>query len=76
MGVVAAFGTLDPESGTLDRAGDGRNVGPGGQAHFAALEIDGERRGAGAGSSPGDGLYAAVAIHASDLEDEFVSHVI
>ena len=31
---------------------------------------------AGAGGGTGDGLYAAVAIHAGDLEDEFLSHVI
>jgi hypothetical protein len=76
MGVVAAFGTLDPKSGALDRPSDGGNVGPGGQAHFAALEIDGKRRGPGAGGGTGDGLDAAVAIHAGDFEDQFFGHVI
>src|SRR6187401_1078351 len=66
----------DSEAGALDRPGDGGDVGLPGQAHLAALEIDGDWRGAGAGGGPGDGLDAAVAIHAGDLEDEFFSHVI
>src|SRR5258708_7822102 len=66
----------DAEARALDRPGDRRNVGAGGQAHFAALEIDRDRRGAGAGGGAGDGLYAAIAVHAGDLEDEFLRHVI
>ena len=66
----------DAETGTFHRLGNGGDVGTGRQAHFARLEVDGERRRAGAGCGTGDGLHAAVAIHASDLEDEFVSHVI
>src|SRR3954470_7415831 len=66
----------DPEARALDSPGDGWYIRPGGQAHFAALEIDRDRRGAGAGGSTGDGFDAAVAIHAGDLEDEFLSHVI
>ena len=46
------------------------------ETHLPALEINGERRSACAGRGAGDGLYAAVAIHAGDLEDEFLSHVI
>lgn len=66
----------DPESGALDRPGDRRDVRAFGKTHLPALQVDGERRGARAGGGTGDGLYAAVAIHASDLEDEFLSHVI
>ena len=78
MGAVvrALLGPVDAEARALDRPGDGGDVGAGGQAHFAALEVDGERRGAGASGGTGDGLDAAVAIHARDLEDEFFSHVI
>ena len=65
-----------PKSRPGDRLADGGDVGVGREAHLAALEIDGERRGAGTGGSTGDGLYSAVAIHAGDLEDEFLSHVI
>ena len=46
------------------------------QAHLAAFEIDGKRRSTSAGGGTRDGLYAAVAIHAGDLEDEFLNHVI
>jgi hypothetical protein len=66
----------DAEARALDGAGDGGHIRPGGQAHIAALEIDRDRRGAGAGGGTGDGFDAAVAIHAGDLEDEFLSHVI
>ena len=55
---------------------DRRHVGVRRQAHLAALEIDRDGRGSGARGGTGDGLYAAVAIHAGDLEDEFLSHVI
>ena len=78
MGAVvrALLGPVDAEARALDRPGDGGDVSAGRQAHLAALEVDGNRRGAGAGGSPGDGLDAAVAIHAGDFEDQFVSHVI
>lgn len=66
----------DPEAGPCDRLGDGGDVGVGRETHLPALEVDGERRDARTGGGTGDGLYAAVAIHASDLEDEFLSHVI
>ena len=66
----------NPEASALDRPGDGGNVRPCGQAHFAALEIDGNGRRTGPGGGTGDGLDAAVAVHAGDLQDEFLSHVI
>ena len=66
----------DSEARALDRLGNCRDVRALGKTHLPALEVDGERRGAGAGGGAGDGLYAAVAIHAGDLEDEFLSHVI
>ena len=66
----------DAEARALDGLGDRRHVRPLGQAHLAALEIDRDWRGSGARGGTGDGLYAAVAIHAGDLEDEFLSHVI
>ena len=66
----------DAESCTLDRLGDRGDVGALGKTHLPALEVDGERRGTRAGGGTGDGLYAAVAIHAGDLEDEFLCHVI
>ena len=66
----------DAETRALDRLGNRCDVGALGKTHLPALEVDGERRGAGAGGGTGDGLYAAVAIHAGDLEDEFLSHVI
>ena len=66
----------DAEPCTLDRLGDRGHVGVGRQAHLAALEIDGKGRGARTRGGTRDGLYAAVAIHAGDLEDEFLSHVI
>ena len=69
-------GVGDAEACALDRLGDGGNIGAGRQAHFAALEIDRNGSGARAGCGTGDGLDAAVAIHAGDLEDEFLSHVI
>lgn len=68
--------TCDAEAGALDRFGNGSHVGLRRETHLPALEIDGEWRSTGAGRSTGDGLYAAVAIHAGDLEDEFLSHVI
>src|SRR4029453_4022490 len=66
----------DAEACALDRLGDRRHIGAGWQAHLAALEIDGKGRGARTRGGTRDGLYAAVAIHAGDLEDEFLSHVI
>ena len=66
----------DAETRALDRLGDRRDVGARGKTHFPALEVDGDRRAAGAGGGTRDGLYAAVAIHAGDLEDEFLCHVI
>ena len=66
----------DAEAGALDGPGDGGNVRTGRQAHLAALEIDGNRRRTGTRGGTGDGLDAAVAIHAGDLQDEFLSHVI
>src|SRR5690348_1715213 len=66
----------DAEARALDGLGDGGHVGPGGETHLAALEVDGKRRSAGTGRGARDGLYAAVAVHAGDLEDEFLSHVI
>ena len=66
----------DAETGALDRSDDGSHVGASRQAHFTALEIDRDRRGPRACGGTGDGLDAAVAIHAGDLEDEFLSHVI
>ena len=50
-----------PEPCPRDRLADGGDVGVGREAHLPALEIDGDRRGAGARRGPGDGLYAAVA---------------
>jgi hypothetical protein len=76
MRAVVALGPIDSEAGTLDRPGDGGDVGTGREAHFAALEVDGERRGAGTSGGTGDGLHAAVAIHAGDFEDQFFGHVI
>lgn len=69
-------GICDAEACALDGLGNGGYVGPGRQAQFAALEIERDRRGARARGGTGDGLYAAVAVHAGDLEDEFLSHVI
>ena len=78
MGTVggASLGTGNPEPGALDRPGDRGNVSPCGQAHFAALEVDGDRRSSGAGGGTGDGLDAAVTVHAGDFEDQFFSHVL
>ena len=73
-GVIGSGG--DAEACALDRLGDRGHVGAGRQAHLAALEIDGDGRGARTRGGTRDGLYAAVAIHAGDLEDEFLSHVI
>ena len=72
--VIASVG--DAETRALNRLGDGGHVSPGRQTHLAALEVDGEGRSAGTGGGARDGLYAAVAVHAGDLEDEFLSHVI
>jgi len=66
----------DAEACALDGLADGGHVGPGGQTHLAALEIDGNGRCARTRGGTCYGLYAAVAIHAGDLEDEFLSHVI
>ena len=66
----------DAESRPSDRLADRGHVGVGRETHLPALEIDGEGCSAGARRGTGDGLYAAVAIHAGDLEDEFLSHVI
>jgi hypothetical protein len=76
VAVASAAGAVHAETGTLDSPGNGGNVRPFGQAHFAALQIDGDRRGARTGGGTGDGLDAAVAIHAGDLEDEFLSHMV
>src|SRR5260221_7776786 len=73
---VIGSGWRDAESRALDGLGDGGHVGPFRQAHLAALEIDGDRRGAGARGGTRDGFDAAVAVHAGDLEDEFLRHVI
>lgn len=73
-GVIGSGGDAEPCA--LDRLGDRGHVGAGRQAHLAALEIDGKGRGARTRGGTRDGLYAAVAIHAGDLEDEFLSHVI
>src|SRR5690348_2527535 len=64
------------KAGALDGAGDGGHVRPCGQTHLATLEVNGKRCRPGTGRGPGDGLHAAVAIHAGDLEDQFFSHVI
>src|SRR5215211_1775846 len=73
-GVIGSGGDAEPCA--LDRLGDRGHVGAGGQTHLAVLEIDGKGGGARARGGTRDGLYAAVAIHAGDLEDEFLSHVI
>ena len=73
-GVIGSGGDAEPCA--LDRLGDRGHIGVGRQAHLAALEIDGKGRGARTRGGTRDGLYAAVAIHAGDLEDEFLSHVI
>ena len=73
-GVIGSGGDAEPCA--LDRLGDRGYVGAGRQTHLAALEIDGKGRGARTRGGTRDGLYAAVAIHAGDLEDEFLSHVI
>ena len=75
-GVKIGWLRRDAEAGALDRLGDGSDIRPFGQAHLAALEIDGKGSGARTRGGTRDGLYAAVAIHAGDLEDEFLSHVI
>src|SRR5262249_36951299 len=64
------------KTSALNGARDGRYVGPGRQAHFAAPEIDGNRRGTRTGGGARDGLDAAVTVHAGDLEYEFLRHVI
>ena len=55
---------------------DRGDVGVRRQAHLAALEVNGNRGGTGTGGGPCHGLYAAVAVHAGDLQDQFFSHVI